>query len=144
MDGCGSRRRQRQFIEEHIGQRASWTDTKTGWAGRPGLTGLGPFRPGSAPVHSRMLLCQLLICSLMHVGPWRRLLHDLDRAPCHTSFNIFRLGPRSFTASCFGPWAIWSHIHYVSWLVLCFMIFSWCAWWTYPESLLLSANFLRK
>jgi hypothetical protein len=24
------------------------------------------------------------------------------------------------------------------------MTFSWCAWWTYPESLLFNVNFLRK
>jgi hypothetical protein len=46
---------------------------------------------------------QLLTCSLMHVGPLRRLLHGLDRAPCPASFSIFCLGPWSFTASCFGP-----------------------------------------
>jgi hypothetical protein len=34
-----------------------------------GPAGLGPFRPGSAPVRSPMLLGQLLTCSLMHVGP---------------------------------------------------------------------------
>jgi hypothetical protein len=51
-----------------------------------------------------MLLGQLLTCSLMHVGPGRRLLNGLDRAPCHASFNIFCPGPWSFPASYFGPW----------------------------------------
>jgi hypothetical protein len=105
------------------------------WADRP--------RPVSAPSRSPMLLGQLLTCSLMHVGPWRRLLHGY-RAPCHASFNIFCPGPWSFTASCFGPWALWSHVHDVSWLVPSFMIVSWSAWWTYLESLPLSASFLRK
>jgi hypothetical protein len=44
----------------------------------------------------------------------------------------------------FGPWALWSHVHDVSWLVSGFMIISWSAWWTYPESLPLSSSFLRK
>jgi hypothetical protein len=117
---------------------------ETGQAGRPGPTDPGPFRPGSAPFRSPMLLGQLLTCSHMHVGPWRRLLHRLDRAPCRASFSIFCPGPWSFPASCFGPWALWSHVHEVSWLVSVFMIFSWSAWWTYPESLLFNVNFLRK
>jgi hypothetical protein len=131
----------RQALRAKGGAR---TGTKTGWAGRPRPTGLGPFRPGSAPVHSPALLGQLLTCSLMHVVPWRCLLHGLDRAPCRASFNIFCPGPWSFPASCFGPWAHWSHVHDVSWLVSGFMIVSWSAWWTYPESLPLTSSFLRK
>jgi hypothetical protein len=61
-----------------------------------------------------MLLGQLLTCSLMHVGPLRHLLHGLDKAPCRASFRIFCPGPWSFTASCFDPWALWSHVHDVS------------------------------
>jgi hypothetical protein len=38
--------------------------------------------------------------------------------------------PRSFACWCFGPWVVWSHVHFVSWLVTGFMIFSWNAWWT--------------
>jgi hypothetical protein len=52
--------------------------------------------------------------------------------------------PRSFTCWCFGPWVVWSLVHLVSWLVTGFMIFSWSAWWTYPESLLFNVTFLRK
>jgi hypothetical protein len=115
-----------------------------GWASRPGLIGLGPFRPGSAPVRSPTLLGQLLTCSLMHVGSWRRLLHGLDRAPCRASFSIFCPDPWSFPASCFSPWALWSHVHDVSWLVSGFMIVSCSAWWTYLESLPLRSSFLRK
>jgi hypothetical protein len=120
------------------------TEPGTGQDGRLGLTGPGPFRPCSAPSHSPMLLGQLLTCSLMHVGPWHRLLHGLDRAPCHASFSIFCLGPWISPASCFGPWAIWSHVHEVSWLVPGFMVVSWSARWTHPESLPLSASLLRK
>jgi hypothetical protein len=52
--------------------------------------------------------------------------------------------PRSFACWCFNPLVVWSHVHFVSWLVTGFMIFSWIAWWTYPESLLFNVNFLRK
>jgi hypothetical protein len=124
--------------------KGAWTGLGTGWADRLGPIGPGPFQLGSAPSRSPMLLGQLLTCSLMHVGPWHHLLHGLDKAPCHASFKIFCLGPWSFPVSCFGPWDIWSHIHDVSWLVSGFMIVSWSAWWTCPESLPLSASFLRK
>jgi hypothetical protein len=52
--------------------------------------------------------------------------------------------PRSFACWCFGHWVVWSHVHFVSWLVTGFMIFSWSAWWTYLESLLFNVNFLCK
>jgi hypothetical protein len=52
--------------------------------------------------------------------------------------------PRSFACWCFGPWVVRSLVHFVSWLVTGFMIFSWSAWWTHPESLLFNVNFLRK
>jgi hypothetical protein len=52
--------------------------------------------------------------------------------------------PRSFACWCFGPWVVWSHVHFVFWLLTGFMIFSWSAWWTYPESLLFNVNFLCK
>jgi hypothetical protein len=32
--------------------------------------------------------------------------------------------PRSFRCWCFGPRVIWSHVHFMSWLVTGFMIFS--------------------
>jgi hypothetical protein len=35
--------------------------------------------------------------------------------------------PRSFVCWCFGPWVVWSHVHFVSWLVMGFIIFSWLA-----------------
>jgi hypothetical protein len=120
------------------------TEPETGQAGRPGPTGPGPCRPGSAPSCSPMLLDKLTTCSLMHVGPWRRLLHGLDRAPCRASYNIFYPGPWSFPASCFRLWALWSHVHDESWPVSGFMIVSWSAWWTYHKSLPLNACFLCK
>jgi hypothetical protein len=51
---------------------------------------------------------------------------------------------RSFTCWCFGPWVVWSLVHFVSWLVTGFTIFSWSACWTYPESLLFNVISLRK
>jgi hypothetical protein len=47
--------------------------------------------------------------------------------------------PRSFTCWCFGPWVVWSLVHFVSWLVTGFMIFSWSAHWTSPGSAPFSA-----
>jgi hypothetical protein len=35
--------------------------------------------------------------------------------------------PWSFACWCFGPWVVWSLVHFVSWLVTGFMIFSWSA-----------------
>jgi hypothetical protein len=131
LNGCDGRRRQRQFIDKHLGQRASWTGLETGQADRP--------MPGSAPFHSPMLLGQLLTCSLMHVGPWRRLPHGLDGAPCCASFSIFRSGPWSFVPSHCGPWVIWSHVHLECWLVPGLMIFSQSAHWTSPRSAPFSA-----
>jgi hypothetical protein len=49
LDRCGGRQRRRQFIEKHLGQRASRTGPETGQTGRPGPTGPGPFRPRFAP-----------------------------------------------------------------------------------------------
>jgi hypothetical protein len=57
MDGCGGRRRQRQFIDKHLGQKGG-REPGSKWAelvgpGRPARpAGPGPFRPGSAPVSS--------------------------------------------------------------------------------------------
>jgi hypothetical protein len=121
-----------------------WVPRSKGARTGPGIGQVDRLKPVSAPFRSPTLLGQLSTCSLLHVGPWCRLLHGLDRAPCRASFSIYCLGPWSFPASCFGPWAIWSHVQEVSWLVSGFMIFSWSAWWTYPESLLFNVNFLRK
>jgi hypothetical protein len=117
--------------------KGAWTGPETGQAGWPGTIGPGPFQLGSAPFRSPTLLGQLLTCSLLHVGPWRRLLHGLDRAPCRVSFNIFCSGPWSFVPSHCGPWVIWSHVHLECWLVPGFMIFSQSAHWTSPKVLLL-------
>jgi hypothetical protein len=52
MDGCGGRRRQRQFIDKHLGQKGARTGPGVGWTSQPRLDGPGPFRPGWAPVCS--------------------------------------------------------------------------------------------
>jgi hypothetical protein len=52
--------------------------------------------------------------SPLHVGPWRQFLRGLDITPCCASFNIFYLGPRSFPPSRVGPWASWTHVHFIA------------------------------
>jgi hypothetical protein len=71
--------------------------------------------------------------------PWLREYHSgwVDLVDKHPS-------PCSFACWCFGPWVVWILVHSVSWLVTGFMIFSWRAWWTYPEILLFNVNFPRK
>jgi hypothetical protein len=111
LDPCVGQRRRRQFIEKHLGQRASRTGPETG-------------QSGSVRFRSPTLLGQLLTCPLLHVGPCHRLLHGLDRAPCRARFSIFCSGPWSFVPSHCGPWVIWSHVHLECWLVSGFMILS--------------------
>jgi hypothetical protein len=84
MDGCGGRRRQRQFIDKHLGQKGARTGPGVGWAGRPRPAVPGPFRPGSAavcsPVASRVIpyLCALA-CGTLTSFPSRFRLESL---PC--------------------------------------------------------------
>jgi hypothetical protein len=132
--------RNRQAPRAKGAQTGAWNRPgRPAWANQPRPV-LARFGPVSLPD----AFGQLLTCSLMHVGPWYCLLHGLDRAPYRASFNIFCPGPWCFPASCFGPWALWSHVHEVSWLVSGFMIFSWSSWWTYPENILFNVNFLHK
>jgi hypothetical protein len=121
MDGCGGRRRQRQFIEKHLGQMASWTGPEIGQVGWPRPTGPDPFRPRYAPRRFSVS------CWLAPFCMWTLdvvFSTFLDRAPCRASFRIFCLGPRIFVPSHRGPWLIWSHVHLECWLVSGFMIFS--------------------
>jgi hypothetical protein len=67
---------------------------ETGWAGRLGSTGLGrPTWAHFGPVHG--LLCPVLLPEssrsfpLLHVGPCRQFLSELDEAPCLARFNTF-------------------------------------------------------
>jgi hypothetical protein len=63
--------------------------SRLGWDGRPGPTGLahpGPvpslLRVASVPESSRSFL-------LLHVGPCRQFLSELDVAPCPARFGTF-------------------------------------------------------
>jgi hypothetical protein len=84
MDGCGGRRRQRQFIDKHLGKKGARTGPGVGWAGRSRPPGPGPFRPGSAPVFSPVAsrvipyLCALA-CGPLTSFPSRFRLESL---PC--------------------------------------------------------------
>jgi hypothetical protein len=81
----------------------------------------------------------LWICTkrLCCPGLWEYLPGWVDLVGKHPS-------PESFACWYFGLWVVWNLVHFVSWLVTGFMIFSWSSWWTYPESLLFNVNFLRK
>jgi hypothetical protein len=78
-------------------------------------------------------ICTERSCCL---GLWEDLSGWVDLVGKHPS-------PQIFTCWCFDTWVVWSFVHFVSWLVMGFMIFSWSAWWTYPESLLFNVIFLR-
>jgi hypothetical protein len=73
-----------------------------GWAGWPGPTGLGPFRP----VHGLLCLVLLLESSrsspLLHVGPCHQFLTELDEATCLARFSTFLA--RSSDLSIFSGW----------------------------------------
>jgi hypothetical protein len=115
-----------------------------GWVGRPGPTCLGPSWHISWPPSSVILPVSSKTFSLLHVGPWCQFLHSLDEAPCPARFSIFYSGPWSFPSSRVGPWASWSHVHFIAWLVPGFMVLSRGAWWTLPVSLVFDAKFLHK
>jgi hypothetical protein len=117
---------------------------KMGWVGWPRPAGLGPFRPTSWPPSWTTLPVSSRVFSLLLVGPWRQILCDLDEAPYLARFNIFYLGPQSFPSSRVGPWASWSHVHLITWLVPGFKVFSRGAWSILPGSLIFNAKFLHK
>jgi hypothetical protein len=116
MDATALRGRSYLSTEERLGQRVGRTATKKARA-----AGLGPVRPRFAPWS---LSSNCWFAPFLHVGPWCCLLRGLDKGTCRASSCIFFSGLWSFTASCLGPWVIWSLVHFVSWLVTCFMIFS--------------------
>jgi hypothetical protein len=119
-------------------------DPEMGQVDRPRLTGLGPFWPILWPPSSVMLPVSSKSLSLLHVGPWRQFLCWLDEATCIARFNIICLGPRSFPSSRVGPWASWSHVHFIAWLVLGFKVLPRGASWTFLGSLAFNAKFLHK
>jgi hypothetical protein len=54
------------------------------------------------------------------------------------SFSIFCSGPQSFLPSRFGPWPIWSHVHFLSWLMRASLSSQKVLDELYPEVLLLA------
>jgi hypothetical protein len=67
-----------------------------GWADRPGPTGLGP----SSPVPSLLRVVSVPESSrsfhLLHVGPCRQFLSELDVAPCPARFDTFLVRSSEF------------------------------------------------
>jgi hypothetical protein len=65
----------------------------------------------------------------VHIGLW-----ICTERSCRLGLRKYLLGwvdlvgkpprPQSFTCWCFGTWVVWSLVHFVSWLVAGFMIFS--------------------
>jgi hypothetical protein len=73
----------------HLGQSGGRLGLEMGWAGRPGPTGLGPLRPSSWPPSPGVASRVFYIVPLLHVGPCRQFLSELDEAPCLARFNTF-------------------------------------------------------
>jgi hypothetical protein len=79
---CGGRRRRRQFIDKHLGQRASRTGPKDPWADPNRLTCPGPFWAGSGPCSSLVASCMIpylcaLVCGPLTSFPSRLRLESL-------------------------------------------------------------------
>jgi hypothetical protein len=125
--------------------KEGWLGPGVGWAGRPGPTGLGWPQPSRLPplpgVSSRVFsilppsACGPLSSVSLRVGR-----SSLSRKIRHFSGLVLRvchlLG--------FGPWASWSQVCFIAWLVPGFKVLSWGAWWTYPRSHFFSAKTLHK
>jgi hypothetical protein len=106
-------------------------------------SGLGPIRSSPRPP-SVVLLPEPSRVFSLHVGPWCQFLRGLDEAPCPARFSIFCSGPWSFLSSRVGPWASWSHVNFIAWLVPGFEVLSRGAWWISPRSLAFNAKFQHK
>jgi hypothetical protein len=68
----------------HLGQRGA--DWASKWAGP---TGLGPLHPSSWPPSPGVASRVFFILALLHVGPCRQFLSELDEAPCLARFGTF-------------------------------------------------------
>jgi hypothetical protein len=64
-------------------KRADWAPE---WAG---LAGLGPFRPSQSPPSPGVGSRVFYILPLLHVGPCRQFLSELNKAPCPARFRTF-------------------------------------------------------
>jgi hypothetical protein len=73
-------------------------------ADRPGLTGLGPLRPSSQPPLPDVASRVFKILPLLHVGPCRQFLSELDEAPYLARYNTFLV--RSSEFSIFSGWVL--------------------------------------
>jgi hypothetical protein len=82
--------------------------------GQPAWAHLGPvpglLRMVSVPESSRCF-------PLLHVGPCRQFLSELDVAPYPTRFSTSWLGPRSLSSSRVESLASWSQVCFIAWLV---------------------------
>jgi hypothetical protein len=65
------------------------------WAGRPGPTGLGPSRPSSRPPLASVPESSRSF-PLLHVGPCRQFLSELDVAPYPARFDTFLVRSSEF------------------------------------------------
>jgi hypothetical protein len=109
------------------------------WLGPHGPTGQGLFGPFRAHLSQAGFSCNCELFSSRLCGLLTSLSAWIVRMSCRPSLCIFRLSPRSFVPSHFGPWVIWSHVHLECWLVPGFMIISQSAHWTSPGSAPFSA-----
>jgi hypothetical protein len=78
-----------------------------GWDGRPGPAWAdrpGPTAAQSAASFARRCFPSLLSSPLLHVGPCRQFLSELDEAPCLARFDTFLA--RSSELSIFSGWVL--------------------------------------
>jgi hypothetical protein len=90
------RRLQGFRVENPSGARKGGAEpaTEVGWAGRPGLTGLGPPRPVRSPLRSRGSSCNYALCPLH--------LHDFDDVILASKMEVLHAWSSVFYASIPG------------------------------------------
>jgi hypothetical protein len=59
------------------------------WADRTGPAGLGPSRPSPRPPSLYVGSLTSWMFPLLHVGPCRQFLSELDKTPCLARFSTF-------------------------------------------------------
>jgi hypothetical protein len=97
----GSRSGGYKWLERHLGQREGGATGPRNGLGRPAWDHFGPvhglLRPALVPEPSRSF-------PLLHVGPCRQFLSELDEAPCLARFSTFLA--RSSEFSMFLGWVL--------------------------------------
>jgi hypothetical protein len=83
----------------HLGQRGGRLGLEMGWADRP-----GPTSALSAASFATLLPESSRSSPLLHVGPCRQFLSELDKAPCLARFGTFLA--RSSEFSIFSCWVL--------------------------------------